>query len=108
MTTPSGRRLPVDRGHEYTLLNHLVQATAADVFKGARLEVDRAGYGDRLLLPIHDELLLQGDAFIPDELGMVVADLMSGHLGDVPLVATHTVCGPSWGHAYMPEVAAHA
>jgi DNA polymerase-1 len=104
MSTPSGRRLPVDRGHEFRLVNHLVQGTSADVFKGALLEVDRAGYGDRLLLPIHDELILQGDEMLAHELGLIVADLMGGQLGDVPLIASPTICGPSWGHAYMPEV----
>ena len=108
MSTPSGRRLPVDRGHEFRLVNHLVQGTSADVFKGAMLQVDRAGYGDRLLLPIHDELILQGDEMVADELGLIVADLMGGRLGDVPLIASPTVCGPSWGHAYMPTEVAHA
>ncbi len=109
MRSASGRVLPVDRGREFTIVNHLCQSTAADVMKGALLEVHRAGYGDRCLLTIHDELLIQGDEFVAEELGMIVADLMGGTLGDVPIVATYKVLGPSWGHGYMPaEVMAHA
>jgi DNA polymerase-1 len=83
MTTPSGRRLPVDRGHEFR-------------------------HGDRLLLPVHDELLLQCDEQVAEEFGMIIADIMAAHLGDVPLIAEATVCGPSWGHAYQPAEAVHA
>ncbi len=107
-TTPSGRRLPTQRGREFTLVNHLCQATAADIFKSALIEVHRAGHGDRLLLPIHDELLLQCDEQVAEEFGMVIADLMAAHLGDVPLVAEAKVCGPSWGHAYQPMEALSA
>jgi DNA polymerase-1 len=109
MRSASGRVLPIDRGAEFKIVNHLCQSTAADVMKGALLEVHRAGYGDRCLLTIHDELLIQGDEFVADELGLIVADLMGGMLGDVPIVATHKVLGPSWGHGYMPvEVMARA
>lgn len=105
VTTPSGRHLPVDRGFEFRCVNHITQATAADVFKAGLIAVYDAGYGDRMLLPVHDELLFQGDEAIPDELGLVIADLMGGQLGDVPIVAEFNAAGAgrSWGDAYKPR-----
>ena len=102
-TTSSGRRLPVLRGSEYKLVNHLVQSAAADLLKGAIVNMARAGYADRMLMAVHDELIVQADSQVAAEFGQIVADLMSGQLGDVPIVAEHKVAGPSWGHAYRED-----
>ena len=90
------------RGAEFRLVNHVVQATAADVLKGAVVNMAKAGYGDRMLMLVHDELIVQADEQVADEFGQIVADLMSGQLGEVPITAEFKVAGASWGHAYMP------
>lgn len=56
--TPLGRRLPCDEGRTYTLTNYIIQSTAADIFKKALVNLDCAGYGEFMLLPVHDEILL--------------------------------------------------
>lgn len=53
-TRYSGRRQVAEAG--YKLVNYVVQGTAADVFKRKLIEVDAAGFGEYLRVPIHDEL----------------------------------------------------
>lgn len=56
--TVGGRRLPQIDGRLYALVNYAVQGGSADVYKDAILRVDAAGYGDWLVLPVHDSLLM--------------------------------------------------
>jgi DNA polymerase-1 len=53
-----GRKLPVERGKEYTGTNYKIQCSAAEIFKLALIALDAAGYGDHMLLPVHDEIVL--------------------------------------------------
>lgn len=65
ITTWGGRRLPADPDRLYTLVNYLIQGSARDVFGQKMLEMDAAGLGDFMILPIHDEVVLDvpaGDA----------------------------------------------
>jgi DNA polymerase-1 len=55
--TPVGRKLPADEGRVYSLVNYLLQSTAADVLKRTMVSLDNAGYGSTMLLPVHDELV---------------------------------------------------
>ena len=81
-------------------VNTTVQGAAADLMKLAMLEVDRvleeADLGARILLQVHDELLIE----VPDEAlektQRIVKEAMEGVSGlDVPLVADQKV-GRSW------------
>lgn len=53
-----GRKLPVERGKEYTGTNYKIQSSAAEIFKLALIALDSAGYTDSMLLPVHDEIVL--------------------------------------------------
>lgn len=55
--TPSGRRQVAENDKAYTLVNFLIQGTAADVLKQALVNLDNAGFGESMLLPVHDEIL---------------------------------------------------
>jgi DNA polymerase I len=58
--TPLGRRLLLDSGREYTQgTNALIQGHAAEILKQGLLDLDAAGFGDNLLLPVHDEIILE-------------------------------------------------
>ena len=65
--TIDGRWLYVNRGHEYALLNTQIQANAAIVLKRGIINLDAAGMGDMLRLPVHDELLLECEASMAAE-----------------------------------------
>lgn len=62
--TIDGRWLYVNRGHEYALLNTQIQGNAAIVLKRGIINLDAAGMGEFLRLPVHDEILLEAEASI--------------------------------------------
>lgn len=94
--TSGGRRVPADPDKVYTLLNYLIQGSGADVLKEAVLRLDAAGLADNIVLPIHDELLLQfptGETDAPRQ----AAAIMEDHSFAAPL--TTDITGPmrAWG-----------
>lgn len=100
-TTPFGRRLPVDAIKPYSVVNYKVQSSAADIMKLAFLRVmDDSELEPTVLLPIHDELLGQGPKDKAAYLAQRYAEVMSTEFMGVPIDATGTVYGMSWGHGY--------
>lgn len=61
--TPWGHKLVCDPDKEYTLVNRLVQGTAANVLKYKLCELDNAGLIEYAILPVHDEVVFD----VPDE-----------------------------------------
>jgi DNA polymerase-1 len=57
--TTGGRRVPQTMDKIYALLNYRIQGSCADMFKDAIIRLDRAGLGDRIIVPVHDEVLFQ-------------------------------------------------
>lgn len=91
------RRHPSDDGKEYALVNYLVQGLAAEMFKMKILELDAAGLGEFMVLPVHDEIILD----VPrDNLSSVVEVLKKvmndDQLLSIPLTAGIAV-GDRWG-----------
>ena len=88
---------------ERAALNAPIQGSAADIIKAAMLEVDadltERGLRSRLLLQVHDELVLEVATGELDEVrGLVVDRMYSAIKLDVPLdVSTGT--GPDWDSA---------
>lgn len=89
---------------ERAAINMPIQGTAADLAKRAMLELDRAlvsgGFKSRLLLQVHDELLVEA---VDEEVDRVVALLKSVMTSvaslDVPLVVDVGL-GRSWAEAH--------
>lgn len=72
-----GRILTADPAKLYVLVNYLIQGSCADIFKDKIIAVDAAGFGDNIVLPVHDELLLRfedGDTESPAEVGRIMED----------------------------------
>lgn len=57
--TMMGRYLPGEARREYALLNYLIQGSAAEALKRGMVDLDAVGLLDYMLLPIHDEVLLE-------------------------------------------------
>ena len=75
---------------ERIALNSTIQGSAADLIKQAMLRCDRMlPTGARLILQIHDELLVEADATAADTAATALRDAMIGAwtLTDVALVA---------------------
>ena len=92
-------------GGEREAVNTRVQGTAADLIKIAMIRVHAAlaagDTGARLLLQVHDELLLEVPEDRVDEVTALVADEMraAGEKLDVPLGIT-TATGHTWNEAH--------
>lgn len=95
-----GRYLPVDEGKLYAATNYAIQSTAAQIFKQNVLEIDAAGLGSAMMLPVHDEILLSVPHSDVEEAKQVVQRCMTTTDGwEVPL--TSGADGPfsRWGDA---------
>jgi len=100
-TTPYGRWLNVEPDGIFKLVNYGIQGACADLFKDRQVLLDKMGYGDNLVMWIHDEALMQfpeGDEDSPRE----VARLMEENdVFKVPM--TTSIEGPfkTWGDSYV-------
>jgi DNA polymerase-1 len=99
--TWTGRRIPCDDDRTYTLVNYLIQGGAAEIFKSNLLKLDQADLTDYLIVPVHDEIVLQAPRGEAEEVMKVVRECMTTREGwSVPLTAD--VDGPleNWGAKY--------
>jgi DNA polymerase-1 len=99
--TWTGRRLPCDEGRVYTLVNYLIQGGAAEVFKSNLVKLDQADLTEMLIVPVHDEIVLQAPREDAEEIKQLVRQCMTTTDGwAVPLTAD--VDGPleTWGDKY--------
>jgi len=93
----SGRRHFADPGKEYALVNYLIQGMAAFFFKTKLLELDAAGLAEYMILPVHDEIILDVPVEKAPEVVRVLMEVMNDtHTLRVP-VAAEVSWGPRWG-----------
>lgn len=99
--TWTGRRLPCDEDRVYTLVNYLIQGGAAEVFKQNLVKLDAADLTEYLIVPVHDEIVLNAPRKDATEIMKIVKECMTTREGwDVPL--TSGIDGPleNWGEKY--------
>jgi DNA polymerase-1 len=89
---------------ERQAMNTPVQGSAADLIKKAMIDLHRAlgerGMRSRLILQIHDELLLEVPEQEAEDARALVKAIMEGALVlDVPLVVDARL-GRNWGEAH--------
>ncbi len=99
--TWTGRKIPCDDGRVYTLINYLIQGGAAEVFKSNLVKLDQADLTELLIVPVHDEIVLQAPRKDAEEIKQIVKQCMTTTEGwSVPL--TSGIDGPleTWGDKY--------
>jgi DNA polymerase I len=99
--TWTGRRIPCDDDRTYTLVNYLIQGGAAEIFKSNLVKLDAADLTDYLIVPVHDEIVLNAPREDAEEIKQLVRQCMTTTEGwAVPLTAD--VDGPleNWGEKY--------
>jgi DNA polymerase I len=96
--TWTGRRLPVDEGHEYAAFNYYIQSGCRDLTGHAMIRLYDAGYVDYMRLTIHDEILFS----LLNEQGLIndVVRLMSTRVGPLEIPAEAKIGSRSWGSLY--------
>lgn len=102
VTTWTGRRLPCDEDRVYTLVNYLVQGGAAEVFKSNLIKLDQADLTDLLIVPVHDEIVLNAPRKDAEEVKQLVRKCMTTTEGwAVPLTADADGPLENWGAKYL-------
>jgi DNA polymerase I len=91
------RRHVADDGKAYTLVNYLIQGLAASLYKKKLVELDQAGLGEWMILPVHDEVILDVPNSERDNVLKVLREVMNDEeILDVPVTAGLAV-GSRWG-----------
>lgn len=92
----TGRHHIADPGKEYALINYLVQGWAASMFKQKQLELHAAGLGPYMILPVHDEIILDIPAELVPDAAQSLRAIMNDTSYPVPITASVSY-GPRWG-----------
>ncbi len=100
VTTPFGRRLPVDQNRPYAALNYMVQSSSRDITAQGLLRLHKAGFTPYLRLPIHDEVLASVPADKAEWGAKQIGDLMATTFKGVRVGTDAEVGGRSWGSLY--------
>lgn len=101
INTWTGRRIPCDDDRTYTLVNYLVQGGAAEIFKSNLVKLDQANLTDYLIVPVHDEIVLQAPRSEAEEVKQAVKECMTTTEGwAVPLTADADGPLENWGEKY--------
>jgi hypothetical protein len=101
VSTRTGRRLPCDDDRVYSLTNYLIQGSASEIFKQCLVKLDQQDLGEHLIVPVHDEIVVQAPLEDAPDIMQIVQECMTTKDGwDVPLTAG--VDGPfqRWGESY--------
>ncbi|QHN26898.1 hypothetical protein GII33_13990 [Gordonia pseudamarae] len=93
---PSGRIQAIDPGDAWKALNVVIQGLSRDVLVHAILRCEDAGLGQYLVMPIHDELLLQVPEDRAEELLDRLVETMRSEVMGVPIPAEGSLLGPRW------------
>lgn len=101
VNTWTGRRLPCDEDRVYTLTNYLIQGGAAEVFKSNLVKLDQADLTELLIVPVHDEIVLNAPRKDAEEVKQLVRQCMTTTEGwAVPLTADADGPLENWGQKY--------
>lgn len=92
----TGRRHRLQDNKGYALLNHLIQGSAAELFKIKLLELDAAGLGEFMTLPVHDEVQLD----VPIEDYEDVVRVVHGVMNDTKLLSVPLTSGIAAGERW--------
>jgi DNA polymerase-1 len=96
-TTLTGRKLYTFRGKEYALLNTKIQGSAAEFMKQGLIDLDAAGFGPYLRLPVHDEILMEVPKEYAEEALRVATDILTDRTNfRVPITWAGSILPDRW------------
>jgi DNA polymerase I len=96
-----GRRLPVEKSKAFKGINYKIQSSAtADLLKLKLVELAAAGLGEKILLPVHDEVVFEADDDEVDDVQAIIHDIFPEHrLFSCPIAIDVNVT-KRWGTKY--------
>lgn len=105
--TPTGRRLPVDRGRSYASLNYFIQSGSRDITARALLRLHKAGYTDFMRMVVHDEIVFSFPREQAADMAYEAARLMEFTVRGVLIPADAEIGDRSWGSVLELEGSKH-
>lgn len=96
--SPIGRIHFSEKDKLYTLVNSLIQGTAADCFKQSLVDLDNSGFGEFLILPVHDEIDMELPTESAQEMLADISKIMTQEQWAAPLTVSAST-GANWGEA---------
>ena len=93
----TGRRQVGDRNKVYALVNYLIQGWAAALFKQKQLALDAAGLGEFMVVPVHDEIVLDVPPDQVDDVVHTLYKLMNDDTSFAVPVSASVSAGERWG-----------
>lgn len=104
VNTATGRRLPCDSDRVYSLTNYMIQASAAEIFKANLIKLDQADLTDYMIVPVHDEIVLQVPKSDAKDFMQTVKECMTTTEGwPIPLSADADGPFDNWGEKYAKK-----
>lgn len=100
VTTWGQRYMPAEETKLYSLVNYLIQGTAADVLKEKSNQLDKAGYGDWIMCPVHDEILFSVPPGGESEIETIRSIMEEHNAFSVPLTCEASGPYDRWGRKY--------
>lgn len=93
----TNRKYASMEGKEYALVNYTIQGMSAEILKIKLLQLHAAGLGEYMVLPIHDEVILDVPDVLVPEVARTVLDIVNDdQLLSVPLT-WGAATGKRWG-----------
>lgn len=93
----TGRRHVGDRNKIYPLVNYLIQGWAASLFKQKQLALDAAGLTEFMVVPVHDEIILDVPRDRLDDVTHTLHELMNDTTSFPAPVTASVSVGERWG-----------
>ena len=103
--TEAGRKMYGDPGREFALVNYAIQSSAAELLKQGICDCEAAGLGEFLILPVHDELVLDVPRGEKEDVLHVLTETLNGVGKDylVPITWGPDVLEDRWGTKYRKK-----
>ena len=94
-----------DPGREFALVNYAIQSSAAELLKQGICDCEAAGLGEFLILPVHDELVLDVPRGEKEDVLHVLTETLNGVGKDylVPITWGPDVLEDRWGTKYRKK-----
>lgn len=99
-----GRRLPVEKSKAFKGINYMIQSSStADLLKLKIVELQAAGLGEYILLPVHDEVAFESPDEDVDDVKRVINEVFPEHrLFQCPIAIDVSVT-KRWGEKYAGQ-----
>ena len=99
--TNNGKPIVVDDDRDYTALNYLIQGSAAEIFKQTLLRLADAGFRDYLMIPVHDEIVMEAPAHDAEDLLKTAEEVMNDfETYALPITWSGDIMHNSWNDKY--------